>query len=193
MDFKAYHAALKNREPRPFFLEALSYLHDADAVKTALDLGFGDGAETRYLLAKGWQVTAIDREASAVKRLWAGLEPEWRSRFKPIVSSFEKASYAEYDFIYAGLSLPYVAKADFEALWSRLSQAVKPKGTIAAHFFGQRNELNHDFMTIHREAELKRLFQDFDLLVFRELEEVAESALGQKRHWHYFEVIASKP
>ncbi len=191
-DFKAYHAALENREPRAFFLEALSYVECEKARPRAIDLGFGDGAETRHLLSLDWQVTAIDKEASSVRNLLLGLEPELRQHLNVQVSSFEKANLTLADFIYAGLSLPYIRKASFKGVWQKIDNALTQGAYFAGHFFGTRNETNTDSMTSHSEKDLQVLFRNFELILFRELEEDAESALGIMRYWHYFEILAKK-
>jgi hypothetical protein len=191
-DFKAYHAALKDREPRPFFLEALSYIEVPKAEPKAIDLGFGDGAETRHLLSLGWRVTAIDKEASSIRNLLLILEPEVRKYLSVQVSSFEKVSLPSAHFIYAGLSLPYVMAGNFQDVWQKIEDSLEPEGYFAGHFFGVRNETNNEAMTSHSKEAVKLLFKDFELLILRELEEDAKTALGVLRHWHYFEVIAKK-
>lgn len=191
-DFRAYHAALKDREPRPFFLEALSYIDLQKPEPKAIDLGFGDGAEVLHLLSLGWQVRAIDKEATAVRGLLHRLEPEARQHLRIMVSTFTNADLGQADFIYAGLSLPYLNPQDFEKVWHKIEAALSPGAYFAGHFFGRSNETSTQAMTSHSEADLLDLFRGFELILFRELTEEAESALGVLRHWHYFEVFAKK-
>lgn len=191
-DWQAYYQALQNRAPRAFFLEALSYVSVGGEQAHAIDLGFGDGAETQHLLQLGWHVQAIDKEAGAARQLLSRLEPSLRQRLKLQISSFERASLAPADFIYAGLSLPYVAENAFALVWEKLRCSLKPQGYLAAQFFGQHYESKEENMTLHHKQDLLELLKTFDIRLLRELREDAETALGHSRHWHYFEVIAVK-
>ena len=77
----------------------------------ALDLGCGAGRDTRYLMAQGWQVTAVDSEPGAIALL-AGLR---QARLRAVQSSIEDFVYepAAYDLVSAQFSLPFVPRARF--------------------------------------------------------------------------------
>lgn len=187
-----YYKRLENREPRQFFLEALSFFETSDQ-RTALDLGSGDGTESCYLLQKGWQVTAIDKEAAAIRQLLGKLELSYKQNLQVKVSSFEKAKLPSVDFVYAGLSLPFCTSLSYSELLRNIQLALKEKGLFAGHFFGPNDyrASTESILTV-QEEELRELLEPFELLVLRNLEEDAPSALGVTRHWHYFEVIAKK-
>lgn len=40
--------------------------------------------------------------------------------------------------------------------------------------------------------EVLELFRDFDIIYFKEIEEDKKTALGVKKHWHIYKVIAKK-
>ncbi len=187
-----YYESLENRAARPFFLEALSFF-ETEAQRTALDLGSGDGTESLYLLQKGWQVTAIDKEAAAIRQLLGKLELIYRANLQVQVSSFEKAKLPSVDFVYAGLSLPFCSSSGFAKVWQTIQASLKEDGLFAAHFFGPNDyRASTESILTMNESDLKKLLEPLHILVFRDLEEDAPSALGVTRHWHYYEVIAEK-
>src|SRR5215831_8680094 len=63
----------------------------------ALDLGAGAGRDTVYLLEQGFQVTAVDRERSAI----AILETFPQDRLKLVQSAFADFHFGTYDIINA--------------------------------------------------------------------------------------------
>ncbi|MPY79109.1 MAG: methyltransferase domain-containing protein [Actinophytocola sp.] len=58
------HTGTCGREPNPHLVAETADL----APGTALDAGCGEGAEARWLAERGWQVTAVDISATALRR-----------------------------------------------------------------------------------------------------------------------------
>jgi SAM-dependent methyltransferase len=192
--WQAYYQASARLEPRPFFLEALGFVGVPSTSSKAIDLGCGEGLETIHLLKQGWQVSAIDKEAAALQGLFKKLEPSLRKNLSMQVSSFEKASLPKADFIYAGLSLPFCPPEQFLKVWSKITEALVPEGTFAGHFFGIHDDwANNQDMSFYSKQELEQLCAAFEIVLLRDLEEDAKTALGIRKHWHYFELIIRKP
>ena len=190
-----YYQKVSGRPPRPLFRKVLSYyppLIDPQPGRSALDLGCGDGTETLALLQQGWQVFAFDQQPEAIARLESGVHDAERSRLTTQVCRMEEAVIPSVDLIYAGLSLPFCDAQAFPALWQRIVAALPTGGRFAGHFFGDRDawsEPDEPFPT--REA-VEALFTGFRIEAFQEIEEDGPTALQGIKHWHIFEVIASK-
>ncbi|MFP3381551.1 methyltransferase domain-containing protein, partial [Bacillus sp. SIMBA_069] len=73
----------------------------------AIDLGCGDGVETRHLAEHGWQVLAVDADPGVEQRVLGGLTPEASGRVTVRRASFEQlGELPQADFVYAGFALP---------------------------------------------------------------------------------------
>jgi SAM-dependent methyltransferase len=158
----------------------------------ALDLGCGAGRDTRYLLAHGWRVTAVDAEPVAIAML-VELPHE---NLRAVQSSFEDFVYEreKYDLVSAQFSLPFLRRAIFDEVFSHVKQAIKPGGVFAGTFFGVNDGWNtpeHD-MTFLMQGEVDRELDGLKVLEIREEERTAPTALGEMRHWHEYFVIAQK-
>ncbi len=63
-----YYQKLAGWEPRQHLVKALEQVElKPDSEKLAIDIGFGDGTETAYLLENGWSVLAVDGEPGSVE------------------------------------------------------------------------------------------------------------------------------
>jgi SAM-dependent methyltransferase len=163
------------------------------AGRLAIDLGSGDGTETLELLRRGWRVLAIDQEPEAMARLERALPPEHRDRLQTQVVGFVQMVLPAADVLYAGLSLPFCHPEDFDAVWRKITAAVRPGGCFAGHFFGDRDGWAHQGdMTFHSLTHVRALLKCFEILQLREQDEQGPSYAGPK-HWHVFHVIATKP
>lgn len=49
----------------------------------------------------------------------------------------------------------------------------------------------NDKVFLSKEQVLK-LFEDFEIVYFKEIDKDGESAVGEEKHWHYFNIIARK-
>jgi SAM-dependent methyltransferase len=193
--WEEYYRAIEGRPVRPLFLEAIELLptrEDTDHALIAIDLGCGDGTETRSLLARGWTVIAADAAAEAVTRLLAAVTPETATRLTTHVAPFHELELPDGDFVYAGLSLPFCAPHEFDETWPRIERALRPEGVFAGHFFGPHDSwASTPGMTFHTRQDLDGLLARFNVRVLREEDEDGQAVSGPK-HWHVFHVIASK-
>ena len=159
----------------------------------AVDLGFGDGADTVELLRRGWTVCAIDSSADAVARLQEAVAEGHRDRLTIERASFTDATLPTADLVFAGLSLPFCEPTEFAQVWDKVVAAIWPGGWFAGHLFGDRDgwagEADMTFLT--RDQALAFLLKGFDVQAFREQDESGRSTLGPK-HWHVFHVIARR-
>jgi len=193
--WEGYYAALEGRPPRPLLLEALALVPppDASLPPLAVDLGCGDGTETRELIARGWSVLAVDKAPEAIGRVRASLSAEEATRLTAIVASFGDVDLPRAGLIYAGLSLPFCDADELRTLWPRIAAALGPDGWFAGHFFGPRDSwAGSAEMTFLSRDELETLLlADFRIEVLREQDEDGDSFSGPK-HWHVFHVVAQR-
>lgn len=159
----------------------------------ALDLGAGAGRDTRYLLERGFTVTAVDADPGSVARL-AALPQE---RLRAVQSTFEDFALdtATYDLINAQFTLPFVPPAHFFTVFARIKAALVPGGVFAGQFFGVHDEWNMpgSGMTFLPRDEAEAQLGDLEVVEFRELEEDGSTAVGAAKHWHVFHILARKP
>jgi tellurite methyltransferase len=159
----------------------------------ALDLGCGAGRDTRYLLSKGWHVTAIDREDASM----AALAQLPQDNLRAVQSAIEDFAFepAAYDLISAQFSLPFIPPTHFAATFTRIKQSLKPGGIFTGQFFGVHDswnspEFNMSFATQQQAEELLDGLQIMELI---EEEKEGKTALGEPHHWHAFHILARKP
>jgi SAM-dependent methyltransferase len=100
---------------------------------TALDLGCGEGADAVWLAARGWQVTAVDVSATALRRgsehaQDAGVAERIRWERHDLSRSFPGGSF---DLVSAQfLHSPVAAEGEREAVLRRAAAAVAPGGVL---------------------------------------------------------------
>jgi SAM-dependent methyltransferase len=194
--WEEYYRAIEGRTARRLFVDAIPYLPTraaTDQALVAIDLGCGDGTETRALLVRGWTVVAVDSAPEAIARLRASVTTEDAARLTTYVASFHEVELPDADFAYAGLSLPFCAPGEFAEVWRRIARALRPRGVFAGDFFGPNDSWTQTpDMSFHSRADVEALLGRFDVHVLEEQDEDGAAVSGPK-HWHVFHVIASKP
>ena len=157
----------------------------------AVDLGCGTGRDTVELLRRGWEVVAIDSEEEAIRRLRATTGDD--ERLQTQVARYEEASWPACDLVNASWSLPFCPPQHFGAVWAQITSALRPGGRFCGQLFGERDAWAvEDDMTFHTRADAKALLRAFELERFDEVEEDSTTALGEPKHWHFFNVVARK-
>jgi trans-aconitate methyltransferase len=159
----------------------------------ALDLGAGAGRDSRYLLEQGFQITAVDAQASSMALL-AALPQE---RLRAVQSTFEDFTFdaATYDLISAQYALPFIPPDHFFDVFARLKAALVPGGVFAGQFFGVHDQWNTSgsAMTFLSRAEAEDLLRDLETVEFTEEEQDSQTAVGAPKHWHVFHILARRP
>jgi SAM-dependent methyltransferase len=185
-----YYAATQGRPPREPLVRAVDLL---GRVGDALDLGCGAGNDTRYLLERGFRVTAVDADPDS----FAGRQASNGPQLWTIQRAFSDISLdpARYDLVSAQLALPFSHPDAFPALFTRIVNALRSGGIFTGDLFGNRDGWNvaESGMTFHSRQEAEALFTGLDLLEFNEVEEQRALATGEPKQWHRFQIIARRP
>ncbi len=187
-DWSPFYKATSGREARPLLVHAVGML---GAAGDALELGAGAGNEVRYLLDKGFRVTAVDADAGGVGLLRSIDHPNLRI----VQSTYDDFAFEPdaYDLVSAQYALPFNPAATFDTMFARLRASIRMGGLFSGNLFGERDDWNTpgSGKTFLRRDEAMRLFDGFDLLLFDEREEDRELAQGgTPKHWHVFDIIA---
>ena len=184
-----YYKNTSNLPPSPPLVKALAYL-ESDG-KTALDLGCGAGRDTKLLIEKGFQVTAVDSEASSKKYI---------DQLKPLgnltytISTFENFNYQRYDLINARYSLPFNPSSSFPSVINKILKSLKPGGIFVGQFFGIHDDWNvpASSMTFLEKQDVLTYLNSLEVITFDEKDEDGFLANGSTKHWHVFDVIARR-
>jgi trans-aconitate methyltransferase len=186
----AYFEATRARPPRPLLVRAAGLV---PVVGEALDLGFGAGNDTRYLLTQGFRVTAVDADPAAIASL-ASIADE---RLRVVQSTFADFGFEHnrYHLINAQLSLPFSPPSTFNLMFSCLLASLAPGGIFTGHLFGVNDAWNQpgSGMTFHTTAAVRHLLASLEPIELREDEQDVELVSGERHHAHAFEIIARRP
>ncbi|WP_460519282.1 class I SAM-dependent methyltransferase [Humibacter antri] len=196
MDWSEFYTAQTGRALRPTFAAAMDAWRESHGRTTgdAIDLGCGDGMESRALLASGWRVLAVDADPGVVERVTAGVPENERERLTVRRASFEELAGEELppvDLVYAGFALPFCSGDVFERLWAGIRSSLRPGGLFAGEVFGPHD----DFATwpdvnTHDRADVDSLLDGLDVLLLQEDDRDGASFAGPK-HWHVFHIVAA--
>lgn len=187
----SYYALTSGRKPRKLLLEALAGTESMTG-RRALDIGAGDMTESIFLLEKGYEVTALDNSPAsqdiARKLHLSGLDFE--------KTEFEKFDYVpqSYDLISAQFALPFTTVDAFNELFPKILRSLRNGGMFVGNFFGVNDQWNtpESTMTFHTREDLEHLLSGLRIVKLAESEEDKETAAGVVKHWHVFDVIATK-
>ncbi|MFT3947458.1 MAG: hypothetical protein QM763_10860 [Agriterribacter sp.] len=159
--------------------------------KAAIDLGFGNGIDSIALLADGWQLTAIDKEAGAIEHLKQLVSRNNTTRLNIIDKPFEEVVLPPALLINATFSLPFCAPQHFPVLWKNILNALQSGGRFAGHFFGTYDSWYcREDMTFHTPGQLQELFTGFSIEQMEETKREGKTIGGAVKHWHVFHIVA---
>jgi SAM-dependent methyltransferase len=194
VDWAAYYRYTLGREPRPLFARGLAALEAAGVGPgTAVEVGFGDGTETMWLLDAGWHVTAIDSAPAAAEVLEPRVGDGARERLAIVTAPADEAALPPFDLLYSGYVLSYLAPDAFDRLWSAARDRLRPGGFLVLNLFGDRHAwAGEPDTTFLSRAEVERRLEGLEIVALEELDEDGPSFRGPT-HWHVFDVIARRP
>lgn len=186
----SYYTATAAGGPRDTLLQALSSWSSPPGL--ALDLGCGTGRDTLVLLEQGWQVLALDAEPEALSALRERTPTLLQGRLETRQARFETVTLPRCDLINSSFALPFCEPAHFPALWNGITAAVRSGGLFCGQLFGERDSWASKGVTVVDAAALRRLLQDWDVLLHREEEEDGHTAVGRPKHWHIHHLVLQR-
>ena len=184
-----YYENTKALQSSKFLIEAIESFNLAPGI--AIDIGCGAGRDTRYLLEKGYAVTAIDKDPSVedyLKRL------PHSDNLKFICTAIEDYNFESYDLVNAHYALPFITNVSFDAAMKKIIDSMKPDGLFVGQLFGVDDEWNtpDTKMSFCERSVVNTFFHNFKHLDIREVNEEGSTASGDSKHWHVFNIIARK-
>lgn len=185
-----YFGATEEEPANPVLVRALEYILSKDS---ALDLGAGALRDSKYLIDAGFRkVTAVDKEP-ATEEIAKGLS---NPNLICIISSFENFGFPveEYDLVNAQFSLPFNPPGSLISILDKIKVSLKPGGIFAGQLFGINDEWNtgNKKRSFHTHEQVKEMFSDMDIINFGEVDRDGKTAVGDIKHWHFFNIIARR-
>lgn len=190
-EWSGFYKAQAGRGVRATFLAGLEARGELPPGR-AIDLGCGDGIETRELLDKGWRVLAIDADSGVEERVRATIGDEkpdvaveiWQKDFESLTG------FPDADLVYAGFALPFCDASHFPYLWADIREALEPGGVFAGEFFGPDDDwFGRAGMNFHDRRGVEAMLSGLDVVQIVEDNRDGLSFEGPK-HWHVFHVVA---
>jgi 2-polyprenyl-3-methyl-5-hydroxy-6-metoxy-1,4-benzoquinol methylase len=153
------------------------FLASVPAGGDILDVGCGSGRDTLAFQRGGYRVTAIDPSA--------GMAPVASERISQPVALLQAQDVtAEYQFdgIWACASLLHVPRAEMEAVFARLTRALRPDGVWHMSFkLGEAEEVSDArLFNDYTEASLRRAIEAQPLLTILRVWLTEDRSLAQK-------------
>ncbi|MGD1948710.1 MAG: class I SAM-dependent methyltransferase [Leptolyngbyaceae cyanobacterium] len=191
-----YYQAVAGRPPRETLLTALERFSAEplpNVRRTAVDLGCGDGRDTVELLRQNWRVIAIDGESEAIIRLRRRSDIN-RTYLETRVQRFEELTLPpDLDLINASFCLPMCKPDCFSTLWEEIVVALRPGGRFCGHLFGDRDSWTiYGDINFHTRSQIEELLSYFNIELLDEEDHPGKTALGEEKHWHLYNIVASK-
>lgn len=156
---------------------------------TAIDLGCGAGRDTEFLISKGFNVIAIDKDEQVKEFLNnRNFNPE---KLKIIIDDFSKINLPKADLINANFCIHYV-KENFDLFMENtLKNVINPRGVFIGNFLGKEDDWIETNTTVDKEV-LINYFKDFKIMYFSEEKYYQDTTTIKNKFWHVYTIIAQK-
>lgn len=190
MSRQKYYQKTKDRPVRQLYIEALKHLPPSS--KLALDLGCGAGIEVIDLVSRGFEVHAVDQEASFLEFISERIDknPLLNTHVSPIETW---NGWQSVDFLFAYDSLPFCRIGTLGNVLERVVSSVKPNGILAVSLFGMEDEwvILGKANGISSE-KIRTLLSEFSILHFEEIKKNGSTVFEGQKKWHVIELIARR-
>ena len=159
----------------------------------AIDLGCGQGNDVIFLIKNGWNVLGIDRE-NVEERIRKRLDENEQLKFKFELQNFEELKRYKTDLVIANFSLSFCNNKKFGSTWNTIQESISAGGYFVGNFLGDKDSWTKtkSEMTFFSREDVDMLFNKFYIIDFNEIEVDKKTALGNEKHWHFFNIIAKK-
>ncbi len=188
---KQYFEKTKLNPPRPL---TKKFIEMNINPQKAVELGCGAGNDTAYLIKNGWDVIAIDVEDTE-QMILEKLNSKEKIKFEFSKQNFENIDLYETNLILANYSIPFCKKDNFKEFWKKIEKNIIKDGYFVGNFFGVKDswkDIKKDNVFLSKEEVLKLFEKNFEIILFEEIENDKQTANGNMKHWHIFNVIARK-
>ncbi|WP_347289741.1 tellurite resistance methyltransferase TehB [Kluyvera georgiana] len=148
-------------------------VHAATIVKPGktLDLGCGNGRNSLYLAANGYDVTAWDKNPMSIQNLQSIREAEGLENLQVAVQDLNTFSFdGEYDFILSTVVMMFLEANTIPRLIDNMQRCTKPGGynLIVAAMDTDDFPCTVGFPFAFKTGELKNYYKGWDLLKYNE-------------------------
>ena len=187
--WQKFNENTKNNPPRELYIEAIKLIKTQHP--NCLDIAAGALNETKDMLKRGCKVTAIDSN-DQITQLAKQITT---TNLTTVVSTMEDYKYGQnkFDFIVAMFALPFITQEKFENTFLNITLSLKKSGIFAFHLFGKNDDWSKNKkMAFHDKDSIDKLLKNVRILKLKEIEDKGETANGQDKHWHIFQVIIRK-
>lgn len=136
-----------------------------------LDLGCGNGRNSLYLAANGYDVTAWDKNPMSIQNLQSIREAEGLDNLQAAITDLNTLSFdGEYDFILSTVVMMFLEANTIPRLIDNMQRCTKPGGynLIVAAMDTDDFPCTVGFPFAFKTGELKNYYKDWDLLKYNE-------------------------
>ncbi len=164
-----YYNNTENAQPNKTIIYFINKINSIPG--NAIELGCGAGRDTKYLIKKGWNVLAIDKN-DVEERISKRLSQEELKRFRFSQQSFEDVVLEKCELIVSNFSLSFCDKDKFNELWDKIQNSIISNGYFVGNFFGVNDEWNNagTRRTFFTKKQVEELFDNFEIIFFEEFD-----------------------
>jgi len=92
----------------------------------------------------------------------------------------------------ASYALPLAQPEGFDALWTRIVDSLRPDGRFSGQLFGVNDDWARSGVVVKSRAEVEAMLAPFEIERLQEFDGEDTTAIGSRKHWHVFHVVARK-
>lgn len=162
-------------------------------IKIAIDCGCGVGADTAYLAKQGYTVHAFDNSVDAINLCKQRFDGD--TNIHLTTANFETYHYPTTGIMVANSSLFFSDKNQFAQTWQSICNSIAIGGVFTGDFLGIKDDWANNFEIATNPLngeQVTKLFTGFDIIHFKERDEVGYTRQGEQKHWHVFSILAIK-
>ena len=180
----------RERDPSGIVVEAVSHLGACNG--RALDIGAGSLSSSRYLLAAGFDVDAVDPDPYTGERA-AQLDDARLHVYRTDIRDMHIAPN-NYSLAVAVHILHLLRRGDLDPVVRAVVDGLTERGILCVTFLGPRDAWAPTpwRATVLSRDELNALIAGLDVIRLEELEYDGTDVLGRPKRWHTYRCILRK-